>query len=673
MSAWRYLKGNKSTYGPVGVICVDTETTSVPETDNPNIRREVFRLGVARRLRFEQGRPTRRGEIVFFDTADFWQFVAAAARKRETLWVFAHGMGFDLRVLGWQREIDSGRLVLRRRRRVSNTINRGDEIEPGRDALICLDDPPTIIDSYTIDGRTIRFVDTRNYWRCSLAELGSQLSLPKHPMPEPWDSEPDWITYCQRDCEIVERAVCDLVAWHREHDLGVWKPTIAGIAFQAFKHRFQRTKLVIHDEADVAALERRAYYGGQISSYYFGHIGPPEHQQRGLLFDKFHEDAPKPVGPVHQLDTNSLYPSVMREYLFPKRLLEWRFFDEPQDVSSIRCPSDSVADVFVSTANQDFPIRTAGGVRFARGDYRTVLAGPELYRAASAGLIRRVYSTARYELADLFSSFVDYFWQLRWMNRLAGNLPYEGLCKLALNSLYGKFGQKSVPWVNRPAIYAHERWQHWNKIDASTRTIREFRSIGPLVQERVPQGDAGHAFVAIPAFVTAYAREQMRRDRETAGHHNVYYQAVDALYVSDLGLERLQAAGRIDPARLGALRLEATASDADFLGGGYYRIGSRWVRSSVYGGSVQVDWDTWRAERMQRLESGLTCGDQPGVRVTTDKVVKRPTLPTEGATINGWVRPCVIIESQDTQSINPADCVSDARPSASTWLAGGGS
>lgn len=653
---WHYLRGNKGCYQPQSMIFFDTETESHEHPTAPGKRIEQFRLGCATRLRREKGRITRRKSIVFWDTDDFWRFVIGFTRPREVVWVFAHGIGFDLRVVGWRGKIDSGELKLVRRSRSIRQPVGGNVNIKHRTALIVLDDPPTIVDSYTLDSCTIRFVDTRNYWRCSLADIGEQIGVPKLEMPEPWSDQSAWLEYCKRDCDIVEHAVLKLCNWHQQHDMGVWKPTAAGMSMQVYRHRLCKHKIVIHDQDEIKSLERDAYFGGQVETYYFGHIDKPEHERSGFLFDKFDIDCPRPTGPIHQLDVNSLYPSVMRDNLFPIRLGAWHTDEKGTAGDPVILGPNCIGDVWIESPCGAFPVRMRGGVKYASGSFRACLAGPELARAVRLGYVKRVYRWAWYELAPIFTHFVDYFWALRWQCRTERDAVGEGLCKLILNSLYGKFAQKSASWVNRPETSVPEPWSNWSKIDATEKTIRKFRSLGTLCQEQVQSGNAADSFIAISAFVTSYARERMRVLREIAGQHNVYYQAVDSLYVSDLGLQRLKEAGQIDNRELGSLRHDATGETADFLGGGYYRVGSRWVRSSVFGGSVRIDWEKWQCDRMQGLEAGLTCGPELGVEVSVEKVSRSASKPSHGVTENGWVLPCILNGSQREVETDIRDC-----------------
>lgn len=89
-----------------------------------------------------------------------------------------------------------------------------------------------------------------------------------------------------------------------------------------------------------------------------------------------------------------------------------------------------------------------------------------------------------------------------------------------------------------------------------------------LVGREAPKRDVEtqHSFPAISAFITAAAREMMRRIRAIAGLDDSYYTCCDSIHVSDAALARLEAADMIHPHQPGKLKLVKTAKSAIYLG-----------------------------------------------------------------------------------------------------------
>ena len=663
---WRYLGGNKTSEGPRHVFSVDTETVRCPDDTDARYSIERLRLGVVRYCRLEHGKPKCRHILAFDDSRQFWEFVSKHSEPRGLAWVFGHGIGFDLRVLGWQQRIDSGEILLRKWRLASKKRATTPPAVTPETGLLVLDGVPTIVECWLQSGARIRIVDTRNWWQCKLAELGESVGLEKLAMPEPWEAEEAWLTYCERDCEIVETAAIGLLNWNREHDLGVFKPTAAGQAMQSYRHRFNSCKIVLHDVEPVKRLERAAYYAGRLEMFYCGRIERSDRGVKGLLFDKFDEQAPRPVGTVYKLDVNGLFPSVMHGNLYPKRLLSWRI-EKPclQSLSSSRL-AQSVALCSLRNCSAQLPLRDQGKVSFCSGNFRTTLAGQELVNALQCSQQIEIEAIATYEMAEVFTSYVDFFQQLRYMAKLSGKLLESRLCKLMLNSLYCKFAQKSYEWESLPKAVPHERWANWNQIDYETRTIQEYRSIGDLVQVRQERGDHPNSFCAISAFVTAYARQRMDELRATAGPHNVYYQGVDSLFVSALGLERLQQAGEVDDCKLGKLRLEGESADTEFLAKGIYRFAGQWTLTSVRGNATKIADLEYHQDQFQSLAESVKAPPLDGVRVSTVRK-KLATQPGDyDLTANGWVRPIVRLECELSPDDPSQQCCLPAFPATAS-------
>lgn len=653
---WRYLRGNKSCEGPRHIFCVDTETTRVVDASDNSLSREVLRLGVARYFRFERGKPTNLTEFAFCTPDQFWGWLSQRAADRSVNWVFGHSIGFDLRVLGWGGEVDSGRLRLERPPPRSKTAATAASQTRPKTGLLVLDGPPTIVDCWFPGGCQLRLVDSRNYWNTSLAKMGESIGLPKLQMPDPWADDDSWLTYCRRDCEILYNCILDLLSWHREHDLGVFKPTAAGQAMQCYRHRFHTRKIVLHDIKPVKQLERQAYFAGRLACFYHGVVDRNGVGWAGNPSEGFMPNAPRPCGTVYKLDCNSLFPSVMKDYLYPKRLLQWNLtLNKPQQLLPTNLAS-TIASVSLTGCSEPLAQRINGRVNFCVGNFATHLLGPELQRAVSTCQNVTINAWAEYELADLFSSYVDYFFQLRYMNKLAGRLLYADLCKLMLNSLYGKFAQHSYEWLALPGMAPPEPWHNWCEVDAELLKIREYRSIGDLVQERQPVGDHPTSFTAISAFVTAYARQHMDDYRKIAGWHNCYYQGVDSLFVSRMGLDRLQAAGCIDDGALGKLRLEGESDLTIFRGAGYYLFNGQWVRSSIRRGAREIAIGSWMQDQFESLERSCSKPQQQGVAV---RKIVRTIDPERGdceLTPNGWVKPTIGTPCESTPGNLASSC-----------------
>ncbi len=641
---WRRIRANKSTSQPQTLIFVDTETRAEITPDRPGERLEKFRLGVAIHVRLEGGRPTRREVFRFGSTDQFWSFAGSYLARHRPINMWAHNAGFDCAQLGLLERIESQEFRLAWQVRQKPNPDRSPRPPKIVKGVVCLDDPPTILTCRHISGSLLKVVDTLNFWRTSLAELGKSVGLDKLPMPDRDDPDRLWYDYCQRDVEILERCVLQLLAWHREHDLGMFRATAPACAYGAWRHRFKKVDVILHDEAPVKKLERAGYYGGQLEVYYLGEVSPASNGTSGWLREAAEWGKCKPTGPVHKLDVTSLYPHVMSRNRYPAKLLRWSICADGEGCSIDRLDFTHIARVRIDSPDETYPYRVKGQTLFCRGKFWTVLAGPELQRAIDLDHVTAVGSWARYDLEDLFSRYVDYFWQLRYMAMLSGRTIEAGLCKLFLNALYGKFGQRNSQWLDRPGMVAPIPWGHWVDVDCENKKVSGYRAIGWNCQQQVERTEHANAFPAIAAFVTAHGREYMRQLRLACGQGNYYYQGVDSLYVSPSGLRRLQECDCVRDETLGLLRLEETAESAEFMGHNHYRFGGREVIASIRSTAKRITGGTWEQDEWDHLSATIERGPGNGVRV------RRVTRTLSGSFTRGtldqfgWVSPLRVNE-----------------------------
>ncbi len=569
--AWHYMKPNHSTALPARVVFLDTETLQERRGESPLQVSHYLRLGCCISGHYKDGKMRARTVLPFDDSRKFWSWLECLTSDQYTTWVVAHKMSFDFGIVGGWDMIDRGRLVLdapRAKRPITSELDADPRLQRG---LCVIDDPPFILGLRDKIGGRMIFVDTLNWFRCSLKELGESIGLEKYEMPPETATAKHWSMYCERDCEIVEKAFLGLIDFVKTNDCGMFRYTAPSQAMSAFRHRSMKHKIVLHDNADVKALERRSYFGGEIRTFYAGRY----------------------EGPLFQVDVNGLFPYVMREHEFPVCLIDWNKSGQ----STITCPTSApiymIADVSLNAKSVPNRLRTKEGVEQCLGEFDTTLAGPELLAADSRGDIVQYRDWAVYDVAPIFRDYVDTFMQLRLQYKHEGNRVYEMLCKLLLNSLYGKFGQQSYAWLERPDLEPLTEWGRWVQHDMVNRKYTVFRSIGPYVFEQQERGEHKQSFPAIASLVTSYAREYMRRLRAICGDGQVLYQAVDSLVVTPIAMDNLERLGLIHDSELGKLKIQHDCDIAEFRGPNNYSLGDKVVRSGVKQNATELEPGKW--------------------------------------------------------------------------------
>lgn len=613
---------NKSCATPGTIIFFDTEAHYDKATAYETGQYQRLRLGCAIVGRFEGGKFTRQKTFDFNTQDEFWGIVTKCADKRRPIWLFAHNIGYDLALVGLPELMRDGVFKIYKPGIDKGTTDKLGQRYTKTSGFLCLENPPVILSLIHNDDWKLICVDTFNYWVTSLAKMGEMLGKPKLEMPDPSADDKTLRTYCMRDVEIVRDCVVGYVKWVQENDLGKFRFTAPSQAMAAFRHRWNRPQIKTHNNVSLRMFERKAYYGGRLECFYIGELS----------------------GTIYELDVTSLYPSVMRDSVYPTRLVDYCL---PETHTSIRVPSldeTYIATVKIKTT-VGFPKRIPSlGTIYPTGEYWTTLAGPELQLALEMGVVKDVRGWAKYELADIFTGFVNYFWMYRLEQKKLGNTLNADLAKLLMNGLYGKFGQMTSAWKDRPDIPYSGKLGLWGDDSFADGGKPWFRNIGQCVQQFVSKQEHPHAFPAVAAYVTSYARRWMYNLMLCGGNRSVYYIATDALFCNQEGYQRLQLGGLVDDNELGLLRIKHKADVAEFQALHHYKIGEHAVngsrkksaRANPDGSFTEIQFESFERILMRKPDGSVHV--KPTVK-RFSKEYKRGTRSDDG-----WIKPLVLFE-----------------------------
>jgi hypothetical protein len=624
------MRANQATERPTDLVVFDTETTTRDLT--AGVFELPLQFGYAEKIRWQTGRGKHhdQGDPYWsepagfdFDTrAEWWTWLEDQTRAKHPLWVFAHNLsGFDLMVMGGFDEL----------------FDRGWRL----DSLIA-ECPPFVAD-FERDGHKIRLIDSLNYARMPLAKIGEALGMPK--MEDPGEDHPEERrAYCRNDVAILREFLCGLIGFVQEHDLGNFKMTMASQAMTAWRHRFAPTFTgrdgrdrvrVIPTSDNESAFERKAYNAGRVEAFFVG----------------------KAEGPIHGFDVNSLFPSVMKANVFPWELRKiGDALDTEQAESMIEYGLGIVAEVTLDTDRPWYPFHDGERMIHPTGRFTTYLCTPELKLALDHGHVASIGRWQSYKMADLFSSYVDFFYERRRQYQDEGNDLYQMICKIGfLNSLYGKFGQKVPEWVDisgtDEATYnvPESVFGKFFVGDLDSDSVTVYRRFGNLVerQEPIDRETARNAFVAIAAHVTSYARVALLQAIEVAGSRNVFYCDTDSVYTNDEGAANLHAAGLVDQTGLGAWKHEGDADAIEIRGPKDYTWGDATKIKGVRKTAEQIDENTFLQTQFRGFRGAVLAGELDRM-VISDQVKELRRVYKKGTVgPDGWVIPFVMEGDQD--------------------------
>lgn len=441
--------------------------------------------------------------------------------------------------------------------------------------------------------RKIEIISSTNYFTvASIKALGEMLNLPKLEQDYASDDPAEALQYCTRDVEILKKTMESLLTLIKTENLGNFAFTIAGLSFNAFRHLFMKEQAIsIHRFVEPLKTERQAYCGGRNEAWQLGKI----------------------QGAVHVYDVNSMYPYVMQENKYPVKLLSrYQRSMKPAEIESLlKRGYLIVADTHVITNEPCFPLKDER-LLFPVGRFWTSLATPEIRYGLDHGLIDEFMNVNVYQGKKLFVDFVDYFYQKRLDAKAAGNKIMDYFYKILLNSLYGKFGQKSLIFeLLETGIDPVECYdQQIYNMKTHQREMYKVFGGSMFVKVEKPDGEneSKHSFPAIAAHVTSYARMLLWQYIEIAGRENIYYMDTDSLFVNDAGSQRLQDAGVVSATELGKIKLERTEQSCELRGCKDYTLGDITKIKGVPKSAMQLDSNHFLSAQWPGLAAAIKTG-----------------------------------------------------------------
>lgn len=635
-----YLKPNHSAYHPSELLFVDTESYRIPTSKTNESFKLRFRLGCAMAFRLEYGRRTRQEKIRFTKPSDFWDFVEGRQSHQRPVWLWAHNIGHDLTQLDFWGELE-------RRRYVVSSLNPlpHDPVwtskKPFRGKMV-LEGRPTFMKLLGHNG-VVRFTDSGNYFMTKLATLGALLDVPKMEMPNDDADDETWFAYCERDVEILTRAVCLLLHHWRTDHAGVWQSTAAGLALTSWRHlspteigpdgkKRHVYPVLINPEPEPTQLEREGYYGGYIGAFYVGKVLPESDSKKAFALRPNHP----PYGPIYHLDVRSLYPWIMRENYFPMRRVEYRENWTVREFCRKIPAYGGMADVTVSDWKEEYPVTRDGHLTYCTGRFRTVLCGAELERAVKLGHVHEVHRGAIYTCGPIFREWVDFWWKRRLAAIEKGDTFQDEYCKLILNSLSGKFGQKPLGWCDILSARCRRRWGVYSETGPEPGTLVERRGIAGNVQEKREMEESSFSFPAISAFITSAAREHMRMLRNLCPEKTIFHQAVDGLLVDATAFQHLNEAGEIAENQLGKLSLKKTYMEGEIFGHNHWQMDEAYTCSGNWGKSY-IDKEGRRVVKLwDQLRSIISVQPNGEILVTETEIETPEHYPKGKRGEDGW-------------------------------------
>jgi hypothetical protein len=271
--------------------------------------------------------------------------------------------------------------------------------------------------------KSITFLDTFNFLKCSVADLGKIIKLDKGKKPSFLGKKPNDLyesmeleKYNLRDSEITYK-FAEFLQDSFNHIGTNIKHTLPATSMSLFRNRYLKYHIK-QPKREIIKELYSGYYGGRNEAF-----------TRGLVKDMYY------------YDINSLYPYVMKSYQYP--FINSLRLDEKPDISLLKYEGMSLCDI--SAPDMRYPLlphRYNDKLCFPIGEFSGYHTHAELRKAISLGYDIRLLKT--YYCIETFNPFADFVDDLfkKRIEHQKINSPLHHIYKLCSNSLYGKFGQK---------------------------------------------------------------------------------------------------------------------------------------------------------------------------------------------------------------------------------------
>lgn len=163
--------------------------------------------------------------------------------------------------------------------------------------------------------------------------------------------------WCATDCGVLAHAVCGILNYIADEDLGNLRPTGSGQSHAAWRKRWMPPKSVrVHDNMRALAAEREAMHTGRAEAWRLGEI----------------------KGPIHELDLNLAYCRIAAGNDLPVLLTAERASMSVGEFRRMLQDYAILADVTVTTTEPMVPTTRGERVLWPIGTFRTTLWDPEV-------------------------------------------------------------------------------------------------------------------------------------------------------------------------------------------------------------------------------------------------------------------------------------------------------
>jgi len=310
-------------------------------------------------------------------------------------------------------------------------------------------------------------------------------------------------------CGVIRDAVLQILNWIEGENLGPFRPTGSGQSYAAYRRRFMRDKLLVHDDTERLTAERAAMWTGRCEAWRHGSLTS---------------------GPYIEYDMRSAYATIGRDCSVPTMAEYARHNPSTAAVERALDRSAVLAHVTISTDIPCVPTRMGGRTVWPVGTFDTWLYDPELrlaYDYCNGVKVNRMYTYHREPALHYFCKYV--LDGMEPQTQVYGLVPKRVL-KHWSRCLVGRLGLRYRAW-ERFGTQPDSDLRLVTFIDIGEGTSTDMLIAGHERFVLAEMSESVDSLPQIPGWVMSECRRRLWETMIAVGLSNVIYCDTDSIIV----------------------------------------------------------------------------------------------------------------------------------------------
>lgn len=314
-------------------------------------------------------------------------------------------------------------------------------------------------------------------------------------------------TECMQRCRIIRESVLSILDWVEHEGLGQFRPTGSGQSYSAFRRRFHRYRLLVHDDPVRLAAEREAMWTGRCEAW-----------RHGILVGSSWREA----------DMSAAYCRIAASEGVPAVALAPIRKPTVQRLKSLMAEHAVLADITVNLQVPCLPARLGGRTAWPTGEWRGWYWDPEIRLALEYADIVKVHHAYPYTREPALRDFAT--WVLTGMHAADSEVPPAArrVLKHWSRCLVGRLGLRYRAWT--PFARADENdLQLVSHYDCEDGTVTDMLIAGRDWMLLTGMQEALESLPQIPAWVMSECRRLLWKAMMFVGLPYVAYVDTDSI------------------------------------------------------------------------------------------------------------------------------------------------